>query len=133
MRLYFVLPCTLSLIEFVRLYFVLQPQIFQLVPRQPLTQVVLLFFIAQLPVIQPLFSLPLFHSPSLSSSSRIFRSTSPHRSQFGFARAAFPFYSYLQLFGSFFKLSIVIQCSLVYKLTFFLLKKCYFFSKKKNL
>ena len=134
MRLYFVLPCTLSLIEFVRLYFVLQPQVFQLVVRQPLTQVVLLFFIAQLPVIQPLFSLPLFYSPSLSSSSRIFRSTSPHRSQFGFALAAFPFYSsYLQLFGSFFKLSIVIQCSLVYKLTFFLLKKCYFFSKKKYL
>ena len=39
-RLYIVLSCTLSLTEFVRLYFVLQPQVFQLVVRQPLTQVV---------------------------------------------------------------------------------------------
>ena len=74
-RLYFVLPCTLSLTVFVRLYFVLQPQVFQLIPRQPLTQVVRLFSTIQLPVIQPLFSLLLFHSLSLSSSSRIFGSS----------------------------------------------------------
>ena len=74
-RLYFVLPCTLSLTVFVRLYFVLQPQVFQLVPRQPLTQVVRLFFTVQIPVIQPLFSLLLFHLPSFSSSSRIFGSS----------------------------------------------------------
>ena len=59
MRLYFVLPCILSLTEFVRLYFVLRPQVFQLVFRQLLTEVVRLFFAVQLLVIQPLFSLPL--------------------------------------------------------------------------
>ena len=74
-RLHLVLPCTLSLTVFVWLYFVLQPQVFQLVPWQPLTQVVRLFFTIQLPVIQPLFSLLLFHSPSLSFSSRIFGSS----------------------------------------------------------
>ena len=68
-RLYFVLPCTLSLTIFV------QPQVFQLVPQQPLTQVVRLFFTVQLPVIQLLFSLLLFHPLSLSSYSRIFRSS----------------------------------------------------------
>ena len=69
-----------------------------IVPRQRLTQVVRLFFALQLSVIQPLF-----YSPSLSSSSRIFNLAS-HRFQFGFACAAFPFYfsSSLQLFGSFF-------------------------------
>ena len=47
MRLYFVLPCTSSLTVFVPLYFVLRPQVFQLVPRQPLTQAVRLFFVVQ--------------------------------------------------------------------------------------
>ena len=55
MRLYFVLPCTLSLTVFVRLYFVLRFQVLQLVLWQPLTQVVRLFSAVQLPVIQPLF------------------------------------------------------------------------------
>ena len=56
-----------------------------------------------------------------------------HRFQFGFARIAFPFYysSSLQLFGLF--LPIVIQWSLVFKLTFFLPQKCYISFLKKKL
>ena len=129
MRLYFVLPCTLSLTVFVRLYFVLRPQVFQLVPRQPLTRVV--FFAVQLPGIQPLFSLPLFHSPSLPSSRRIFRSSF---SSFSIRFRPMPFFtSTLLLIFSYsaFSISIVIQRSFDYKLTFFLPKKyCISFQKK---
>ena len=70
-RLYFVLPypCTLSFVTiYVRLNFILRPQVCQIVAcstasysRQNL----------QLPIIQLQFSLPLFHSPSLSSTSII--------------------------------------------------------------
>ena len=83
---------------------VLRPQVFRLVPRQPLTQVVRLFFAVQLN--SQLFSCCfLFHSPSFSSSSRIFRSCH---------------FSLLLIFSySHFSISIVRQCSFVYKLTFF--------------
>ena len=129
MRLFFVLPCTLSLTEFVRLYFVLQPQVFQLVVRQPLTLVVHNF-----QLFNHCFLFHYFIRRRSHPRVEIFDLAS-HRFQFGFARAVFPFYSSsnLQLFGSFFKLSIVIQYSLVYKPTFFLLKKYYIsFRKKKS-
>ena len=82
-----------------RLYFVLRPQV---VPRQRLAQVVWLFFAVQLSVIQPLF-----YSPSLSSSSRIFRSRfSSFPIRFRLCRFSlllfFYFSSSLQLFGLFF-------------------------------
>ena len=120
-----------------RLYFVLQPQVFQLVPWQPLTQVVQLFFTVQLPVIQSLFSLLLFHLPSLSSSSRILDLAS-HSFQFGFAHAAFPFYSsYLQQLGFFFILSNTVFLVIQFSLQAYILqssqKILYFFSKKKKL
>ena len=126
MRLYFVLPCTLSLTEFVRLYFVLQPQVFQLVVRQPLTQVVGLFFAVQRPVIQLCF---LFHCfIRHRSHPRVeFFDLAPHRFQFGFACAAFPFYSssYLQLFGFFFIHSNTVKfCLQAYVLSS--LKRLYF-------
>ena len=138
-RLYFVLPCTLSLTVFVRLYFVLQPQVFQLVPRQYLI----------------LKSCGCFSPYSFQSFSRCFlfcrfirRCSHPrveflnlasHSFQFGLAHAAFPFYSssYLQQFGFFFILSntvfFVIQFSLqAYVLQSFQ-KILYFFSKKEKL
>ena len=56
-----------------------------------------------------------------------------HRFQFGFSRVTFPLYysASLQLFGLF--LSIVIQRSLVFKLTFFLSQKYYISFQKKKL
>ena len=133
-RLFFVLPCTLSLTEFVRLYFVLQPQVFQLVVRQPLTQSCGCFSLYNFQLFNRCF---LFHCfiPRRSHPRIEFSDLASHRFQFGFTCAAIAFYSssYLQLLGSFFKLSIVIQCSLVYKLTFFLLKKYYISFRKKNI
>ena len=84
-RLYFVLPCTLSLTVFVRLYFVLQPQVFQLVPRQPLTQVMQLFF-------QSFSHCFLFCCfIRRCSHPRIeFLDLTSHSFQFSFAHAAFP-------------------------------------------
>ena len=98
-RLYFVLPCTLSLTVFVRLYFVLQTQVFQLIPRQRLTQVVRLFFAVQFPIIQPLF-----YSSSLSLSSRIFQcSFSSFSIRFRLCRfSVLLFFTPLQLCGLFF-------------------------------
>ena len=136
-RLYFVLPCTLSLTVFVRLYFVLQPQVFQLVPRQLLTRVVRLFFTVQLPVIQPLFSLLLFHSPHYHPRVE-FLDLASHSFQFGFAHAAFPFYSssYLQQFSFFFILSNTVFLVIQFSLQAYVLqssqKILYFFSKKKK-
>ena len=49
MRISFVLPRTSSLPVFARLYFELRSQVSQLVLRQPLTRVVLLFLAVQLP------------------------------------------------------------------------------------
>ena len=121
MRLYFVLPCTLYLTVFVWLYFVLRPHLFQLVPRQPLTQVVRLFFAVQLnsPIIQPLFSLHCF----------IRRRCHP-RVEFCVA-AVFSFYSssYLQLFGFFYIHSNTLKfCLQAY--VFSSQKILYFFWKK---
>ena len=68
-------------------------------PRQCLTQIVRLFFAVQLPVIQPLF-----YSPSLSSSSRIFQSSfSSFPIRFRLCRFfLLLFFTSLQLFGLFF-------------------------------
>ena len=104
-----------------RLYFVLRPQVYQLVPRQPLTQVVRLFFAVQLnsPIIQPLFSLHCF----------IRRRCHP-RVEFCVA-AVFSFYSssYLQLFGFFYIHSNTLKfCLQAY--VFSSQKILYFFSKK---
>ena len=74
-------------------------------------------------------SLPLFRSPSLSFSRSNFRPSL--RSQFGFALAAFPFYSssFLQLFGLFFIHSNTVKsCFQAYVL--FSQNRLYFFSKK---
>ena len=67
--------------------------------RQRLTQVVQLFFAVQLPVIQPLF-----YSPSLSSSSRIFQSSfSSFPIRFRLCRfSLLLFFTSLQLFVLFF-------------------------------
>ena len=67
------------------------------------------------------------------------RDLASHSFQFGFAHAAFPFYSssYLQQFGFFFILSntvfLVIQFSLQAYVLQFSEKILYFFSKKKKL
>ena len=91
---------------------VLQSQVFQLVPRQPLTQVVRLFFAVQLNF--PSFSRCfLFHCfIRRRSHPRVeFFDLASHRFQFGFAPAVFPFYSssYLQLFGLFYIHSNTVQ------------------------
>ena len=133
MRLYFVLPCTLSLTVFVRLYFVLQPQVFQLVLRQPLTQVMGLFFTVQMPVIQPLFLFCCFIRRR--SHSRVeFLDLASHSFQIGFAHAAFSFYSssYLQQFGFFFILSNTVKSCLQAYVLQSSQKILYFFSKKKE-
>ena len=107
-----------------RLYFVLRPQVFQLVPRQRLTQVVRPFFDVQLPVIQPLF-----YSPLLSSSSRIFQSSFssfPIR----FRLCCFSlllFFTSLQLFGLFFIHNNTVLFS---RLRPFLPKNIFLFGKK---
>ena len=115
---------------------ILQSQVFQLVPRQPLTQVVRLLFTVQLPIIQPLFSLPLFHSPSLSCSSRIFRSSfSSFSIRLRSCRASLLLFflsSYLLLFSLFYIHSNTVQ----FRLQAYVLsspKIFYFFSKKNYL
>ena len=62
----FTLPCILSSSVSVPLYFVLRPEVFQLVGQQPLTQAVRLFSTVQHPVIQSVLvsdcSLPFLQS-----------------------------------------------------------------------
>ena len=88
-----------------------------IVPRQRLTQVVRLFFAVQLPVIQPLF-----YSPSLSSSSRIFQSSfSSFPIRFRLCRFSFLlFLTSLQLLGLFF---ILFSISFLPKNIIFLFEK----------
>ena len=99
-----------------------------IVPRQRLTQVVRLFFAVQLSVIQPLF-----YSPSLSSSSRIVRSSiSPFPIRFHLCRfSLLLFFTSLQLFGLFFiHNNTAKSCFQGYVLSS--RKILYFFLEKKN-
>ena len=115
--MHFVFNC----ICFVCLYFVLRYQIFQLVFRQPLTQVVRLFFAVQLN----------FQSFSRCFLFRCFIRRRSHPRVDFFAPAVFPFYSssYLQLFGFFYIHSNTVQfCLQTYVLSS--QKILYFFSKK---
>ena len=115
-QLYFVLPCTLSLTVFVRLYFVLQPQSFSSFLGSLLLKSCGCFSPYNFQSFGHCFLFCCF--VRRRSHPRVeFLDLASHSFQFGFAHAAFPFYtSYLQQFGFFFILSntvlLVIQFSL---------------------